>query len=129
MILLSYSAQTGLSFVAYSVTFVAWWRYLQSRKEATSYPLRFHLLLAATLMWAQILAVSFLIGMISLLDRSLVLVLNSGCTWFLRGLTRERGRRESGLIAACSTRASARCSRGGRVSSCCREQLESVGSH
>jgi hypothetical protein len=104
MILLEYFLEATLSMGSYGAIFAAWWRYVQCQQESRNYRPSFHLLLAATLMWAQIYCVIFLLGVLKLLDRSLVLAVNAGISCFLLGFTHRRPPDRRGLFAMISTR-------------------------
>ena len=105
MILLSYFLQAGLSAAAYTAIFFAWWRLLKSRGVPEDYGELFQLLLAATLMWSQIFCVVLVLGLLGVLDRSLVLAINAGITAFLLVVTRKPSRSTPGLFVLIGRRA------------------------
>src|SRR5438046_3063493 len=88
MIVLGYLLEAALCGAAYGAIYTAWWRFIKRRRDAAECGESFHFLLAATLMWTQIYGVVFLLGLLKILDRSLVLVINAAITLFLLGVTR-----------------------------------------
>jgi hypothetical protein len=88
MILLKYFLQAALSSAVYGAIFAAWWRLLQRRGSAFRHGASVNLLLAATLMWAQIFCTILGLGLAGVLYRSLALAVNGGVTFSLLWLGR-----------------------------------------
>lgn len=88
MVLLTYLGEAALSLCAYGLVGCGWWRTLRRRRDLAGGDSDFTLLLALTLMWAQIFFVVLVLGLAGVLYGYLVLGINAGITGALLWMTR-----------------------------------------